>query len=333
MSTVPTVTVAGKQVSRMGYGLMQLTWNPQPPSQDVSFAAMKAAADSGSTIWSSAAFYGNPGDNFANIKLIAAFFDKYPEYKSKIVLVVKGGADYADLHPRGTELHFLRTELKEMKRILGDKEIDVYSLARLPEGSVEEIFKGLDALKKEGLFGEVGASEMSAPSLEKAHKITPIAINEIEISLFSYDKPIRDAIEWHNANKIPVFAYSPLGRGFITRTYKSPDDIPEGDFKRYLPRFQGQAFYENLKLVDKLDEIAARKGVNGSQVALAWILSLSNYIIPIPGSSNTKRVAENIQSANVTLTSEEKKEINDFLDSFEIQGTRYPAQAMAHLMK
>lgn len=333
MSTVPTVTVAGKQVSRMGYGLMQLTWNPQPPSQDVSFAAMKAAADFGSTIWSSAAFYGNPGDNFANIKLIAAFFDKYPEYKSKIVLVVKGGADYADLHPRGTELDFLRTELKEMKRILGDKEIDVYSLARLPEGSVEETFKGLDALKKEGLFGEVGASEMSASSLEKAHKITPIAINEIEISLFSYDKPIRDAIEWHDTNKIPVFAYSPLGRGFITRTYKSPDDIPEGDFKRYLPRFQGQAFYENLKLVDKLDEIAARKGVNGSQVALAWILSLSNYIIPIPGSSNTKRVAENIQSANVKLTSEEKKEINDFLDSFEIQGTRYPAQAMAHLMK
>lgn len=104
-------------------------------------------------------------------------------------------------------------------------------------------------------------------------------------------------------------------------------------------------------MVDKLDEIAARKGVNGSQVALAWILSLSNYVsglssfvisgrtltellkvIPIPGSSNTKRVAENIQSANITLTSEEKKEINDFLDSFEIQGTRYPAQAMAHLV-
>lgn len=103
--------------------------------------------------------------------------------------------------------------------------------------------------------------------------------------------------------------------------------------------------------MDKLDEIAARKGVSGSQVALAWILSLSNYvsglssfvisggtltellqIIPIPGSSNTKRVAENILSANVTLTYEEKKEINDFMDSFEIQGTRYPAQAMTHLV-
>lgn len=257
-----------------------------------------------------------------------------------------------------------------MKKILGDKEVDVYSLARLPEGPVEDIFKGLDTLKKEGLFGEVGASEMSAASLEKAHKvshplllisyfiqkwqsvqITPIAINEIEISLFSYDGSIRNAIEWHNTNKIPVFAYSPLGRGFITRTYKSPDDIPEGDFKKHLPRFQGKAFYENLKLVDKLDEIAARKGVKGSQVALAWILSLSDYVsdlsgfvisarllteilqtIPIPGSSNTKRVVENTQSINVTLTSEEKKEITDFLDAFEVQGTRYPAQAMAHLV-
>lgn len=257
-----------------------------------------------------------------------------------------------------------------MKKILGDKEVDVYSLARLPEGPVEDIFKGLDTLKKEGLFGEVGASEMSAASLEKAHKvshplllisyftqnwqsvqITPIAINEIEISLFSYDGSIRNAIEWHNTNKTPVFAYSPLGRGFITRTYKSPDDIPEGDFKKHLPRFQGKAFYENLKLVDKLDEIAARKGVKGSQVALAWILSLSDYVsdlsgfvisarllteilqtIPIPGSSNTKRVVENTQSINVTLTSEEKKEITDFLDAFEVQGTRYPAQAMAHLV-
>lgn len=104
-------------------------------------------------------------------------------------------------------------------------------------------------------------------------------------------------------------------------------------------------------MVDKLDEIAARKGVKGSQVALAWILSLSDYVsdlsgfvisagllteilqtIPIPGSSNTKRVVENTQSINVTLTSEEKKEITDFLDAFEVQGTRYPAQAMAHLV-
>ncbi|ODN74893.1 hypothetical protein L202_07195 [Cryptococcus amylolentus CBS 6039] len=316
MASIPTTTVAGKTVGRVGFGLMQLTWNPKPPSQEVSFAAMKAAVDGGSNLWSSASFYGNPGDNFANIKLIAAFFAKYPEYKDKIVLVVKGGVNYTNLHPIA-DIDYWRNEIKQMQEILGDKKLDVFSLARLPDAPVEEVFTNLKTLKDEGLFDG----------------ITPLAINEIEISLFSYDTPIRDAIAWHTKNKIPVFAYSPLGRGFITRTYKSPEDIPEGDFKRMLPRFQGKAFYENLKLVDKLDEIAGRKGVSGSQVALAWIVGLSEYTIPIPGSSNPTRIAQNIQSASISLSSAETKEINDFLDAFEVQGTRYPGAAMGQLMK
>ncbi|WVQ75295.1 hypothetical protein IAR50_004911 [Cryptococcus sp. DSM 104548] len=332
MSSIPTTTVAGKTVGRVGYGLMQLTWNPKPPAQEVSFAAMKAAADAGSNLWSSASFYGNPGDNFANIKLLAAFFAKYPEYKEKIVIVVKGGVDYSDLHPVA-DIDYWRNEIKQMQEILGDKRIDAYSLARLPDASVKEVFTNLKTLKDEGLFDHVAASELSAESLEIAHKITPIAINEIEISLFSYDTPIRSAISWHTTNKVPVFAYSPLGRGFITRTYKSPEDIPEGDFKRMLPRFQGNAFYENLKLVDKLDDIAGRKGVSGSQVALAWIVGLSEYTIPIPGSSNPYRITQNIQSSSISLTPAETKEINDFLDAFEVQGTRYPGPAMGHLMK
>ncbi|TYJ52207.1 hypothetical protein B9479_007195 [Cryptococcus floricola] len=332
MSSIPTTTVAGKTVGRVGFGLMQLTWNPKPPSQEVSFAAMKAAVDAGSNLWSSASFYGNPGDNFANIKLIAAFFAKYPEYKDKVVLVVKGGVNYTNLHPI-SDIDYWRNEIKQMQEILGDKKLDIFSLGRLPDAPVEEVFANLKTLKDEGLFDGVAASELGAESLEIANKITPLAINEIEISLFSYDTSIRSAIAWHNKNKIPVFAYSPLGRGFITRTYKSPEDIPEGDLKRMLPRFQGKAFYENLKLVDKLDEIAGRKGVSGSQVALAWIVGLSEYTIPIPGSSNPTRIAQNIQSLSISLSSAETKEINDFLDAFEVQGTRYPGAAMGQLMK
>ncbi|TYJ52209.1 hypothetical protein B9479_007197 [Cryptococcus floricola] len=332
MSSIPTTTVAGKTVGRVGFGLMQLTSNPKPPSQEASFAAMKAAVDAGSNLWSSASFYGNPGDNFANIKLIAAFLAKYPEYKDKIVLVVKGGVDYTNLRPIA-DIDYWRNEIKQMQEILGDKKLDVFSLARLPDAPVEEVFTNLKTLKDEGLFDSVAASELGAESLEIANKITPLAINEIEISLFSYDTSIRSAIAWHNKNKIPVFAYSPLGRGFFTRTYKSPEDIPEGDFARLFPRFQGKAFYENLKLVDKLDEIAGRKGVTGSQVALAWIVGLSDYTIPLPGSSNPERIAQNVSSASITLSPAETKEINDFLDTFEVQGTRYPEFLMGDLMK
>ncbi|WVF71384.1 hypothetical protein IAT40_006188 [Kwoniella sp. CBS 6097] len=328
--SVPQVTVAGKSVGRVGYGLMQLTWNPKPPAEEVSFAAMKAAADAGSTCWSTATFYG---PDFANIHLIANFFKKYPEYKDKIVLVVKGGSDYTTIAPKGDDIDFVREELKHVQSILGDKAIDVFSYARLPDTSIEVPFNVLVKLQKEGLFKDIGVSEMSVESLDKALKITPIAIIEIEVSLFSFEPAIRSVVEWSKSNAVPIFAYSPLGRGFLTRTYKSPEDIPEGDFKKHVPRFQGEAFYENLKLVDKLDEIAKAKGVETSQLALAWIVSLSDYTIPIPGSSNPDRVRSNTSSANIKLTSDELKTISDILDSFEIKGTRYPAQAMQHLMK
>ncbi|WRT66583.1 uncharacterized protein IL334_003542 [Kwoniella shivajii] len=330
MSAIPQTTVAGHKVGRVGYGLMQLTWTPKPPTEEVSFAAMKAAADSGATCWSTATFYG---PEFANIKLISKFFQKYPEYKDKITLVVKGGADYTTIQPKGDDVEFLRSDIKQTQDILGDKKIDVYSLARLPEEPVEKVFQTLESLRKEGLFGAVGASEMGVESLTKAQEVTQIAIIEIEVSLFSFEKAIRDVVKWSSDNKVPIFAYSPLGRGFLTRTYKSPEDIPEGDFKKMVPRFQGEAFYENLKLVDRLDEIASKKGVNTSQLALAWIVGLSDYTIPIPGSSKVERTQENTSSANIKLTSEENKIIGEILDSFEIKGTRYPAPAMGHLMK
>ncbi|OCF36663.1 pyridoxal reductase [Kwoniella heveanensis BCC8398] len=328
--SIPQVTVAGKSVGRVGYGLMQLTWNPKPPAEEVSFAAMKAAADAGATCWSTATFYG---PDFANIHLIANFFKKYPEYKDKIVLVIKGGADYTTIAPKGDDIDFVRKELKHVQSILGDKTIDVFSYARLPDAPLEEAFKILVTLQKEGLFKDIGASEMSVESLDKALKITPIAIIEIEVSLFSFEPAIRSVVDWSRNHKVPIFAYSPLGRGFLTRTYKSPEDIPEGDFKKYVPRFQGEAFYENLKLVDKLDEIAQAKGVETSQLALAWIVSLSDYTIPIPGSSNPDRVKSNTSSANIKLTSDELTTISDILDSFEVKGTRYPAHAMKDLMK
>ncbi|WWC69965.1 uncharacterized protein I206_103909 [Kwoniella pini CBS 10737] len=330
MSSIPQVQVAGHSVGRMGYGLMQLTWNPKPPAEEDSFKAMKAAADAGATCWSTATFYG---PDFANIRLIANFFKAYPEYKEKIVLVVKGGTEYTTLAPKGNDIDFLRSDIAKTQEILGDKKIDVYSLARLPEGTVEEVFEILEKLRKEGLFTAVGASEMGVASLEKAQKITPIAIIEIEVSLFSFEPAIQEVVKWSKSNKVPIFAYSPLGRGFLTRTYKSPEDIPEGDFKKMVPRFQGEAFYQNLKLVDKLDEIASKKGVNTSQLALAWIIGLSDYTIPIPGSSNPKRAVENTQAASITLTDEENKTISDILSTFEVQGTRYPGAAMGHLMK
>ena len=106
----------------------------------------------------------------------------------------------------------------------------------------------------------------------------PIVVDEIEVSLWSYEQDVRDVLAYANEHHIAVFAYSPLGRGFISRKWKSPEDIPEGSFQRRCPRFQGEQFYENLKLVDQLDELAEQKGLKTTQLALAWITHLGPYV-------------------------------------------------------
>jgi pyridoxine 4-dehydrogenase len=109
-------------------------------------------------------------------------------------------------------------------------------------------------------------------------QIIDVACLEIEVSLWSYEDDIQGALAAAAKHRIPVLAYSPLGRGFITRKFKTPEDIPEGSFQRHVPRFQGEAFYKNLELVDKLDEAAERKGVSTSALALAWVAGLNEMV-------------------------------------------------------
>ena len=148
----------------------------------------------------------------------------------------------------------------------------------IPGTTAEELTKNLVILRDEGLFREIGASETNAKSLEAMSKVAPVSVVEIEVSLWSYDQDVQDVLAWSERNKVPVFAYSPLGRGFLTRKWKTPDDIPDGQYQKYLPRFQGEAFYENLKLVDQLDELAAKKGLKTSQLALAWVSEINPYV-------------------------------------------------------
>ncbi|CAD6566910.1 MAG: hypothetical protein TREMPRED_003114 [Tremellales sp. Tagirdzhanova-0007] len=326
--SIPQVQLAGKTVGQMGFGLMQLTWNPSPPPEEQSLAAMKTAADAGATAWSTAGFYGNPGDGQSNLKLIRKFFDKYPQYRDKIVLVVKGTMD-EKIHVRADDIEWCRNELKVIREILGpEKDIDVYSPSRLPpncsDATKVQIFKNMATLQKEGLFKAVGASELSAATLEMVSKVVPIAVVEIEVSLWSYEQEIQDVIKWSKQHQVPVFCYSPLGRGFLSRKWSRPEDIPDGNFQKYLPRFQGEAFYENLKLVDSLDQLSKEKGMKTTQMALAWVTNLSPYQnIPIPGSSNSERILENVESSKVKFSKEDHESIDKVLSSFSFNGGRY----------
>jgi len=167
-------------------------------------------------------------------------------------------------------------------------------------------------------------SESSAKTIRAAHAVHPIVGVEVEVSLWSteiWENGVADACRELG---IPVIAYSPLGRGFLTGEIKSIDDIPQGDIRRHLDRFQPENFAQNLELVEATQKVAQKKNVSVAQVALAWVRSKSKdglLVIPIPGATNEKRVLEN--STEITLTPEEEKEIEEIIKSVDIRGGRY----------
>lgn len=238
--------------------------------------------------------------------------------------------------PAHTSLEANRILLAKTKECLGENvPIDVYLPARVSPGAdVVAFFNDFETLRKEGHFGALGASEVSAATLRKVTAAgIKIAVVEIEVSLWTYEQDTRDVIAWSTETQTPVYAYSPLGRGFITRTWKTPDDVPEGSFQKRSPRFQGDNFYKNLELVDVLDQIAEKRGLTTAQLAIAWVCSLGPYVVPIPGSSNTERARLNTEAADIKLSPEEMKEIEAILAQFPPAGGRYPAVMEQFLMR
>lgn len=227
-----------------------------------------------------------------------------------------------------------RRLLKKTQELLGASvPIDVYSPARLwPGVDPVEYLAPFEELRKEGLFNALGVSEVNAGTLRKLARHYDLACVEIEVSLWNYDKPTREVIAWSKEAKVPVYGYSPLGRGFLTRKYKRPEDIPDGNFLKDIPRFQGDAFYHNLNLVEVLDKMAEEKGLTTAQLAISWVRALSPYNLPIPASTNPERVKQNAQAGNIKLTDDDLKRIDEVLTKFTPKGDRYPEAQSGVLM-
>lgn len=325
-------TVAGHKVGPTGYGLMGFTWRPDASvpyvSDEEAFKAMKTALEHGDTFWNSGDFYGET-DRLANLKLLRRYFDKYPEDAPKVFLSVKGGMNPKILAPDGTA-EAIATTVNHVKEILGDaKKFDMFTLARVGNVPIEESVKAIDAHIKNGDFDSYCLSEVAAQTIRRAHKIRPVDAVEIEVSLWSREAEENGVMATCKELGIPVIAYSPVGRGFLTGRYKSKDQVPTVGILDHMDRFKGDAFDANLRVVHKTEEIAKRKNCTPAQVALSWLRDLSNdathpVIIPIPGSTNAKRVAEN--STHIDLGSD-ADDLNTFLASFKAVGSRYSAAA------
>jgi len=206
----------------------------------------------------------------------------------------------------------------------GTKTLDLFECARVdPERSIEETVKELAKLIKEGKFTHLGLSECSAETLKRANAVHPIAM-EIEISPWSYEEEAKKVIATAKELGVTVVGYSPLGRGFLTGQIRSINDLPEGDFRRRLTRFQGDEIIKhNLQLVDLLKSIGEKKNATPGQISIAWVSHLGKNVIPLPGSSKANRTLENLAGGDIDLTEEDLQEINKGIETIDVKGDRY----------
>ncbi|KAG9044570.1 hypothetical protein FS837_007916 [Tulasnella sp. UAMH 9824] len=328
LSTMLGGSASDIRVHKTGLGLMLLTWVPNPVPDEQAFSAIKAAIDLVPTneklLINSAGFYGSDEHPTANLELLARFFTKYPELADRTVLSVKGGDVGSIIRTIDCSPENLRRSVDSINKALdGKKRLDIFECARVdPKIPIEQVMESLNGLVKEGKFDHIGASEISAESLKKAAAVAPIAIVEIEVSPWSYEEETKKVIASCADLKVPIVAYSPLGRGFLTGQLKK-EDLPVGDLRLRFARFQDEALAHNQKVVDALSAIAQKKGVTSAQLSLAWVSSLGPHIIPIPGSSKVHRVQENLAGGNIKLTEEEMENIKAAVEDVGVKGGRY----------
>lgn len=285
---------------------------------------MKAALNTGANFWNGGEFYGTPEHNALHV--LNSYFSKYPDDAEKVVISIKGGLGLG-LAPDGGEQNVRRSVDNCLKLLDGKKTLDIFECARVdPNTPIETTIGILATYVKEGKIKGISLSEVKAETIRRAHKVHPICAVEVEFSLWATDILSNGVAATCAELSIPVVAYSPLGRGFLTGEIKSFDDIPEGDFRRYLPKFQPDVFPKNLELVKELEKLANKKGCKPAQLGLAWVKSMSGKpgmptIIPIPGATTEDRVVEN--SKDVKLTNADLEEIDGILSKAVVIGDRY----------
>jgi len=324
-------TASNVTVGKVAHGLMMMTWTPNPVPDEQCFEAIKAGVDalpSGTKMFLNAGeFYGH-NLTTTNLEMIARFFEKYPDYVDKTFLSVKGGLKPGTMAlPDGSPANLRRSVELINEKLRGTKRLDLFQSARVdPNVPVEESIRTLVELKNEGKLDHIGMSECKADTLRRGNAVHPITAVEIEVSPWEYGEEAKKVISTAEELGIAVIAYSPLGHGFLTGQIKRPEDFPEGDFRRTIPRFQGDNFKYNLAIVDALTAIAGSKNVTSTQLSIAWVASLGKHVIPLPGSSHAKRTRENCAGGDIELSTEDIKEINSVISATEVKGGRYAHQ-------
>lgn len=307
------------EVGAIGLGCMGMSEFYGESDERESVRTIRRALDLGVTLFDTADMYG-VGENEKLVgKAIAG-------RRSEAVIATKfgsvRGADGSFLGVSGRP-EYVKSACEASLKRLGVDEIDLYYQHRVdPDTPIEETIGAMAELVQEGKVRCIGLSEAAASTIRRAHAVHPITAVETEYSLWSRD--VEDEIlPTCRELGIGFVPYSPLGRGFLTGQILRFEDFAEDDFRRYCPRFQGENFQRNLLLVDYIKQLAQEKGCKPSQLALAWLLSQGDDIIPIPGTKRIAYLEENVQAAEIQLTSEDLKRINEIAPKGVAAGERY----------
>jgi len=309
-------------VPAIGLGCMGMSAFYSRSAEDQSQQVLDRSLELGCNFWDTARIYAD------NEEFLSATVKKN---RDKIFLCTKFGFDAATWQVNGTR-DFIRKQFEESCHKLGVDVIDLYYQHRVDKNTpIEETVKAMAELVKEGKVKYLGLSECSAETLRRAYAVHPIAAVQVEYSPWCTEIETNGLLQACRELGVAIVAYSPLGRGFLTGQIKSIDDLAPDDWRRSVPRFQGENFAKNLELLKEFEKIAAKKKVSPGQLCLAWILAQGEDFILIPGTKKLKYLEENVGAAQVHITRDEDYAVRQLIDSIPVSGDRYPENMMGGL--